>query len=154
MPQKHILVVGGTSGIGAALVDKLRADGYAVLTAARHDADITWDATAGDFPTDALPDTLDGVAYLPGSIRLRPFHQLKPEAFKEDFDVNALGAVRVLQACRKPLLAADAASVVLVSTVAVQTGMAFHASVAAAKGAVEGLARSLAADNSEWLREG
>ena len=41
---------------------------------------------------------------------------------------------------------ADGASVVLFSTVAVQTGMGFHSSIAASKGAIEGLTRSLAAE--------
>ena len=58
-----------------------------------------------------------------------------------------MGAVRCLQSIQPLLVASEQASVVLFSTVAVQTGMPFHASVAASKGALEGLARSLAA---EW----
>ncbi|MCB0643299.1 MAG: SDR family oxidoreductase, partial [Phaeodactylibacter sp.] len=67
--------------------------------------------------------------------------------FQQDFEINVLGAVKVLKAARKALVKAGNASVVLYSTVAVGQGMPFHASVAASKGAVEGLARSLAA---EW----
>jgi NAD(P)-dependent dehydrogenase (short-subunit alcohol dehydrogenase family) len=65
----------------------------------------------------------------------------------EDWEVNFLGAVQTLQANQKLLAQASQSSVVLFSTVAVQTGMSFHASIAGAKGAVEGLTRSLA---SEW----
>jgi NAD(P)-dependent dehydrogenase (short-subunit alcohol dehydrogenase family) len=58
-----------------------------------------------------------------------------------------MGAVRTLQQVQPLLMASEQSSVVFFSTVAVQTGMPFHASVAAAKGALEGLGRSLAA---EW----
>jgi len=57
-----------------------------------------------------------------------------------------LGAVKIAQASTIPLKKAKGSSVVFFSTVAVQTGMGFHASVASAKGAIEGLTRSLAAE--------
>ena len=85
--------------------------------------------------------------YAPGSINLKPFRGLKRSDFEHEFAINALGAVDVLQWAQKTLTATPGASVVLFSTVAVTQGMPFHASVAAAKGAVEGLTRSLAA---EW----
>jgi NAD(P)-dependent dehydrogenase (short-subunit alcohol dehydrogenase family) len=112
-----------------------------------------FDAVAGPFPEDSLPPTLDGVVYCPGSIRLRPLARLTEEEFVEDFQLNLLGAVKVIQGCRKALRKAEAgASIVLFSTVAVQTGMPFHASVASAKGAVEGLTRSLAAELAPHIR--
>ena len=43
-------------------------------------------------------------------------------------------------------------SVVLMSTVAVQRGMPFHSSVAASKGAIEGLTKSLAAEYAPKVR--
>jgi NAD(P)-dependent dehydrogenase (short-subunit alcohol dehydrogenase family) len=111
-------------------------------------------------PFDAATDTLDasvlpelhGFVYCPGSINLRPFKGLKPETFQADFDLNVLGAVKALQAVGKNLGANGQASVVFYSTVAVQTGMPFHASVAAAKGALEGLTRSLAAEWAPKIR--
>jgi NAD(P)-dependent dehydrogenase (short-subunit alcohol dehydrogenase family) len=81
------------------------------------------------------------------TINLKPFHRISIEDFQKEMDVNFFGAVRVLQACLKGLKKSNVASVVLFSTVAVQTGMGFHAGVASAKGAIEGLTRSLAA---EW----
>ena len=63
-----------------------------------------------------------------------------------------MGAVRVLQSVEKNLKAAGKASVLFFSTVAVQTGMPFHASVAASKGALEGLTRSLAAEWAPAIR--
>jgi 3-oxoacyl-[acyl-carrier protein] reductase len=66
--------------------------------------------------------------------------------FTEDFNINVLGAVRAIQLCHLPLGKAGGASVVLFDTVAVRIGMGFHSSIAASKGALEGLARSLAVD--------
>ncbi|MCX7743650.1 MAG: SDR family oxidoreductase, partial [Flavobacteriales bacterium] len=97
------------------------------------------------FPTISEP--LHGLIYAPGSINLKPFRMLKPEDFERDWNVNVLGAVRTFQQYYPSMQAAGRASALLFSTVAVQTGMPFHASIAAAKGALEGLMRSLAA---EW----
>ncbi|MFW6234393.1 MAG: SDR family NAD(P)-dependent oxidoreductase [Spirochaetota bacterium] len=149
------LIVGGSSGIGKAVTERLLAQGHAVTVWARRDKP---DYEAGDPEyvqvdvTEDLPqdldvhEELDGVFYAPGSIQLAPFRGLKPDAFQEDFNVNVLGAVRVLQAVLPRITDGRGASVVLVSTVAVTVGMNFHASIATAKAGVEGLARSLAAE--------
>jgi len=92
------------------------------------------------------------VVYLPGTISLKPFSQLKESDFRTDWEVNFWGAVRALQHAYPLLKKAPGSSVVLVSTVAVQTGMPFHASIASAKGAVEGLIRSLAAEWAPTIR--
>jgi NAD(P)-dependent dehydrogenase (short-subunit alcohol dehydrogenase family) len=91
------------------------------------------------------------LVYCPGSINLKPFHRFEIEDFRNDYEINVLGAVKVLQACLKPLKKSGSASVVLFSTVAVQVGLGFHASIASAKGAVEGLVKTLAA---EWALSG
>lgn len=93
-----------------------------------------------------LPQSLDGLVYAPGSIELAPFRQLKPETFQKEFDLNVVGAVRVIQHVLDALTAEGGAGVVMYSTVATSRGMTFHASIAAAKSAVEGLAISLAAE--------
>jgi NAD(P)-dependent dehydrogenase (short-subunit alcohol dehydrogenase family) len=93
------------------------------------------------------------VAYCPGTIRLKPFQRLTREDFFEDLQVNLLGAVHIIKACLPNLKnSATGASIVLFSTVAVTTGMPFHASIASAKGAVEGLTRSLAAELAPRIR--
>ena len=93
-----------------------------------------------------MPHALDGLAYCPGSIRLRPFERIKEEEWLEDFELNLLGAVRAIQGALKPLRQAERSAILLFSTVAVRTGLPFHASVASATGAVEGLTRALAAE--------
>lgn len=158
----HILVAGGTRGIGRGIVDSLQADPQRKLTVlARSVGDLQlsgdstfhpydFQSTEGELP--AIPDTLEGLVYCPGTINLKSFRSLKPDDFLNDWQLNFMGAVRLLRACEKSLKASGQASVVLFSTVAVQQGMAMHASVAAAKGAVEGLVRSLAAEWSPAVR--
>ncbi|HAK78446.1 MAG TPA: oxidoreductase [Runella sp.] len=150
---KNILIIGASSGIGLAIAQTLQAEGASLFTASRRapqgtqSQHITWDATQpveGLF--DALPDTLHGLVYAPGSINLKPFQRFSLADFQSDFNVNVLGAVAAIQANLARLRKAGGASIVLFSTVAVQTGMGFHASIATAKGAVEGLTRSLAAE--------
>jgi NAD(P)-dependent dehydrogenase (short-subunit alcohol dehydrogenase family) len=95
---------------------------------------------------------LHGLVYCPGSIRLQPFAKLRDEDYREDLELNLLGAVRAIRAALPAMKASGEASIVLFSTVAVSTGMPMHASVAAAKGAVEGFARSLAAELAPAVR--
>ncbi len=152
--SKNVLVVGASSGIGKVVAEQLIAAGHEVYTASRRDESpegahhINLDITSDFSEIDGLPEELHGVVYCPGTINLKPFQRLSQEDFQHDFEVNVLGATKVLQAALKPLKKGKNGSVVLFSTVAVQSGMTFHASVAMAKGAIEGLTRSLAA---EWV---
>lgn len=100
----------------------------------------------------AIPDNIDGLVYFPGTINLKPFNRLSTSDFTNDFEINALGAVNCVQMYLPNLKKSTQASVVFISTVAVQTGMAFHASIAMAKGAIEGLTRSLAAELAPVIR--
>ena len=149
--KKNILLIGGSSGIGLATA-KLLTESHEVCIASRSSDSLTgldihhlpFDVTTDDLSTLDLPAELSGLVYCPGSINLRPFKGLKPEAFEADFQINVMGFVKSLQAVL-PKLTTNS-SVVLYSTVAVKVGMPFHASVAASKGALEGLGKSLAAE--------
>lgn len=154
MQGKSILIIGASRGIGAALAQKLQAAGAQVYNASRSaeglGKNISYDALQDDPKAllAQLPSQLDGLVYCPGSINLRPFHRIKEEQFNQEFELNVMGAVRLLQAALPQLKKAEAgASVVLFSTVAVKLGMPFHSAIAMAKGALEGLTKSLAA---EW----
>jgi NAD(P)-dependent dehydrogenase (short-subunit alcohol dehydrogenase family) len=109
------------------------------------------DVAAADLSelTNFIPDQLHGLVYCPGTITLRPFQSLRLSDFEKDMEVNFYGAIKVLQAVIPRLKKSEEGSVVLFSTVATRTGMNFHASIAAAKAAVEGLAISLAAEYSK-----
>ncbi len=151
--NKNILIIGASSGIGASLAQRLKAQKANLFTASRTqnpDIDsthITWDVTqpVGEL-FNSLPDTLHGLVYLPGTINLKPFHRLNTSDFQNDFQINVLGAVAAIQATLSRLKKADGAAIVLFSTVAVKTGMGFHASIAVSKGAIEGLTLSLASE--------
>lgn len=148
---KTYLIIGASSGIGLALSNQLKAAGNHVVTASRN-GDIRFDATTDAFDISSLPDQLDGIAYCPGSINLKPFHRLTTQDFNDDFTINVLGAVKVIQAVLPKLKSAEQSAIVLFSTVAVAQGMPFHASIAAAKGAIEGLTKSLAAELAPKIR--
>jgi 3-oxoacyl-[acyl-carrier protein] reductase len=150
---KNILVVGASSGIGYEVAAQLLAQGATVYSLSRRPPHnlavhhLTADITQLTGDVAGLPDELHGLVYCPGSITLKPFARLTKEDFLKDYEINVIGAVHTIQACLKQLKQPrEGAAIVLFSTVAVRIGMGFHASIAAAKGAVEGLVKSLAAE--------
>ncbi len=162
MTKGNYFVVGGSSGIGREIVQGLSQGEHRIYVGSREPRQIEeiagvkhiqLDVLAPSWPEVGLPESLQGLVYCPGSIRLRPFHLLKDEEFLEDFALNLLGAVRILRTMLPRLQSSPVlASVVLFSTVAAQTGMPYHASIASAKGAVEGLTRALAAEWAPGIR--
>ncbi|MGD1891333.1 MAG: SDR family NAD(P)-dependent oxidoreductase [Cyclobacteriaceae bacterium] len=151
--DRNILIVGGTSGIGEATIKLLLDEGASLVVASRQEPlkddniqHIHLDVNEMGNELDAIPDELHGLVYTPGTINLKPFQSLKPQDFQNEIQLNAIGAVKVIQATLRKLRAAKGSSIVLFSTVAVQLGLNFHTAVAMAKGAVEGLGRSLAAE--------
>jgi NAD(P)-dependent dehydrogenase (short-subunit alcohol dehydrogenase family) len=151
--KKNILVIGGSSGIGLEIVKQLH-DEHNIYVANRTNESLSnfkhefikIDIIEETIDPTLLPEVLDGLVYCPGTINLRPFRGLKPDTFLSDFNINVMGAIKNIQAVLKNLNQSKHSSIVLFSTVAVQTGMPFHSSIAASKGAVEGLTRSLAAE--------
>ncbi|MBW2410260.1 MAG: SDR family oxidoreductase [Deltaproteobacteria bacterium] len=162
MEKKNVFIVGGTSGIGLDIVHRLAADSYEVYVGSRnnrnlegmaHTHHLSLDVTAESMELEHLPESLQGLVYCPGSITLKPFQRLTADDFIADYNLNLLGAVKVIQASLKKLRKSpDGASIILFSTVAVKIGMPFHASTASAKAAVEGFARSMAAEFAPRIR--
>ena len=153
MNGKKILIIGASSGIGQSIAQMAVAQGAEVISASRNNPNISgvthYHLDINDQEPDLsfIPEVLDGLVYCPGTINLKPFHRLSLSDFQHDLDINVLGAIKVLQGAYKSLKKADTSSVVLFSTVAAKLGMNFHSSIATAKGAIEGLGKSLAA---EW----
>lgn len=155
------LIVGASSGIGKKIAELLIDEGHIVYgTYYKHQPDngsikakyLYLNVLDDTLPNDLLPDNLDGLVYCPGSINLRPFERIKMEDFVADYKLQVAGAIKVIQAAMPMLKKADHASIVLFSTVAVQTGFPFHAQVSASKGAIEGLTRALAAEFAPKIR--
>jgi NAD(P)-dependent dehydrogenase (short-subunit alcohol dehydrogenase family) len=157
----HYLIVGASSGIGRELAGQLAEAGHQVTATfcKNKPADAIpsiqfhhLNALDSDFDPDFLPDELAGFVYCPGSINLRPFDRIKPADFESDFSLQVTGAIKLLQIVLPRLKKSESASIVLFSTLAVQTGLPFHTQVAASKGAIEGLTRALAAEFAPKIR--
>ncbi|MGL4810760.1 MAG: SDR family NAD(P)-dependent oxidoreductase [Beijerinckiaceae bacterium] len=164
---RKIIIVGGTGGIGAALARLLARDNAQLHLIARDqerlaslasETGATWASadTANELALRAAiaeaGAAIDGLVYAVGPINLKSVAQLQARDIDQDFALNARGAFFAVQAALPGLRAGHHPSVVLFSTVAVQQGFAMHASVAMAKGAVEGLTRALAAELSPAIR--
>lgn len=157
--MKNILLIGGSYGIGLAIAKELQFENNVYIASRSNEnlADvkathIAFDATTDTIDTSQLPAVIDGLVYCPGSINLRPFKGLKPEAFETDLQINFISLVKVIQSVLPNLLASEQASIVTFSSVAATMGMPFHTSVAASKGAIEGFAKALAAEYAPKIR--
>ncbi len=152
--MKRIVIVGGSSGIGKAIVNKLK-DTHKIINISRTAPEEHENVThySCDVLNDELPvlEDINGLVYCPGSINLKSFMRLKVADFKTDFEINVVGAINTLKAYETSL-AKNNGSVVLFSTVASALGMPFHASIATSKSAVEGLTKSLAAEYATKIR--
>lgn len=154
--MKTIIVVGGSKGIGNALV-QLLVQSYKVINISRTIPEFTHDNLnhiSCDVISEDLPDidVADGLVYCPGSINLKPITRLSIDDFKNDFEINVLGSVKVIQKYLAVLKQSENSSIVLFSTVASKLGMPFHASIATAKSGVEGLVKSLGAELAPTIR--
>ena len=159
--MKNILIIGGSSGIGASLIEKFTNDpNYQVIATfnqgniptAQNIKTFKFDVLSDTLDLSILPEVIDGVVYCPGSINLLPFHRIKLDAFRADFELQVMGAIKIIQTILPHLKKSISASIVFFSTVAVQSGFNFHTQVAASKGAIEGLTRSLAAELAPKIR--
>lgn len=158
--MKNILVIGSSSGIGKSVTTILRN---------KHNVYGTYFKTENSLENSNvsmhylnvldenpdfsfLPETLDGLVFCPGAINLKPFARIKEQDFLDDYKLQVLGAIKVIQACLPALKKSEQASIVLFSTVAVKIGFTFHSIVASSKGAIEGLTKSLAAELAPNIR--
>jgi NAD(P)-dependent dehydrogenase (short-subunit alcohol dehydrogenase family) len=154
--MKNYLIIGGSKGVGEQIVKELSEKGNFchVISRSEPSYEFNGDWHQLDALTDNLPtiESIDGLVYCLGSINLKPFNRLSLEDFNSDLNVNFFGALKTFQHYLPTLKKSEHASVVMFSTVAVQSGMPYHASIAAAKGAVEGLVKSLAAEFAPKIR--
>ena len=161
LTMQNYLIIGGSSGIGQELVSQLAGSGKQVIATfntnkpvsesqgiSYHHLNVLDETLSVDF----LPDGLAGLVYCPGSINLRPFERIKPADFEADYKLQVLGAIKLIQLALPRLRKSENASIVLFSTVAVQSGLPFHTQVATSKGALEGLTKALAAEFAPKIR--
>ncbi|OYX26551.1 MAG: oxidoreductase [Flavobacteriales bacterium 32-35-8] len=154
--MKTILIIGGSKGIGNAIVKAL-VNTHNIINISRSAPQLahnnlthySCDITKDEFPNI---ENADGLIYCPGSINLKPISRLSIDEFKEDFEINVLGAVKAIQKYLPILKNGDKSAILLFSTVAAKLGMPFHASIATSKAAVEGLVKSLGAELAPTIR--
>lgn len=154
--MKHIIIIGGSKGIGNALLSTLLPDNKVInisrTTPEQQHSNLTHFSC--DVLNDELPEIpqVDALVYCPGSINLKPISRLSLDEFREDFDINVLGAVKAIQKYLPVIKNGTNPSIVLFSTVAAKLGMPFHASIATSKSGVEGLVKSLGAELAPTVR--
>lgn len=162
-----VLIYGGSGAVGSATARKLKSDGYDLhlvgsnkdklkkiadeLDATMTVADLR-DSDAFKVVANEAGGELLGLVYAVGSINLKSLKRLDEDDFLEDFKLNALGASLAIKASLSALKKSKRGSIVLYSSVAVQQGLAMHASLSMSKGAVEGLVRALSAEIAPEIR--
>ncbi len=155
--KKNIFLIGGSHGIGLEIV-RLLHDSHNLIVASRTAEElgslnvthIPFDVSKDELDLSQIPESLDGFVFCPGSINLKPLKMMGIEAFRDDMEINFFSLVKVAKSVMPRM--AEGSSVVFFSTVAVAMGMPFHTSVAAAKGAIEGFAKALAAEYTPKVR--
>ena len=148
--MKNILIIGGTKGIGKSIVDNL-VDDNNITCLSRNKLDFQhqnfvhkeFNALSDEYPE---MDSLDCLIYCPGSINLKPISTLTLEDFRNDFEINVIGAVKAIKKYLPLLKKSLSASILLFSTVATKLGMPYHASVSVAKSGVDGLVKTLGSE--------
>lgn len=163
--SNQYVIVGGSRGVGYEISEGLLNEGHRVHVISRNKPSMLeasfpttfshdeLDVTTDDFKHLSVLQSVDGLVYCPGSITLKPIRSLSSDQYQNDFNINVLGAVKAIQTYLPVLKKSkNHPSIVMFSTVAVQQGMPFHSSIAASKGAVEGLTRSLAAELAPKIR--
>lgn len=162
METKKYVIIGGTSGIGLAIVKSLSQRDCKIYVGARNDRNLENIENSEFFICDVTENLykfpeeikhIDGLVYCPGSLTLKPLKGIKEEDIIGDFNINVFGLIRSIQYFLPKLKAnQNTASVVMFSSVAVKTGMKYHTLVGATKGAIEGITRSLAAELAPKIR--
>ena len=154
--MKNIVIIGGTKGIGKAIVSEV-VDNNNVVCLSRNQTDFShdnytfhnFDALVDDYPDF---ESVDCLIYCPGSINLKPISTLSLDDFRNDFELNVIGAVRAIKKYLNLLKKSGSASILLFSTVATKLGMPYHASVSVAKSGIDGLVKTLGSERAPKVR--
>jgi NAD(P)-dependent dehydrogenase (short-subunit alcohol dehydrogenase family) len=140
-----ILLIGASSDIACHLYETYKSDYDFIRFSSNDEFSDVSNFNLQDPDTYIEIENISGIVYFPGTIVLKPFKQLGLEDFKNDYDINVLGLLKIWKYYQSSLI--DGSSLVFISTVAAKLGMPFHSSISMCKASLEALAISLAA---EW----
>lgn len=154
--MKNIVIIGGSKGIGNAILQQ-QLESNKVYNISRNTPELSHPNLKHyslDVLQDALPEieNIHTLIYCPGSINLKPIGSLSIDDFRNDFEINVIGAIKAIQKYLPVLKRGTNPSILLFSTVAAKLGMPFHASIATAKAGLEGLVKSLGAEMASVVR--
>ena len=152
--MKNAVVTGGGSGIGRAIADRLRADGYNVATLDLNPSDTqnafianVTDRAAVDEALNGIRSQLGPVSILVNAAGLDSFRRFTDTSFEQwqrVIDVNLNGTFHCIQAVLPEMVEAGWGRIVNISSSSTHSGQPFMAPYVAAKSAVNGLTKSLA----------
>ena len=162
--ERRVFIGGISGGIGSALAGRLRASGWTVGGFGREsarwekfreghpDLDLyTVEATDPEDVTAAVEafaakhGGLDACVHAVGSVSLKPLHLLTDEDWSSVMGVNLDSAFHIARAAIRRMRMQRHGVLLFFSSVAGSAGLANHEAIAAAKGGVAALARSIAA---------
>jgi len=154
--MRTVVIIGGSKGIGNAIIKNL-IETHKIINISRSTPELVHENLIHyqcDILNDELPniESLDSLVYCPGSINLKPISRLSLDDFRNDFEINVMGAVKSIQKYLDVLKDGVKPSILLFSTVASKLGMPYHSSIATAKSGVEGLVKSLGAELAPTIR--
>jgi NAD(P)-dependent dehydrogenase (short-subunit alcohol dehydrogenase family) len=146
---RRALVTGASGGIGAAIVERLRADGFDVVTLdVRPPADIVIDLATDEVPADRLAD-IDVCVSNAGIVNIMsPAHRVSAAKWDRDIAVNLTGAFRVVQACLPGMRERRYGRIVVMSSIAAAIGARGQVAYSASKAGLVGMTRTIAAENA------
>jgi NAD(P)-dependent dehydrogenase (short-subunit alcohol dehydrogenase family) len=143
---KRALVTGGARGIGAAITERLRADGMEVVTLDRDEGcDHRLDLAVDLLPDFGQVDVCVSNAAITDTVA--PAHRMTPEQWARDIEVNLTGAFRVVQACLPAMRAQGWGRIVVISSGAARAGLPGQAAYSASKAGLIGMVKTVAAEN-------
>jgi len=164
---KHAFVTGGGRGIGRAVAAALARAGAAVTVIGRSEASLREAVAAGEAAGCGVADVTDVVevkrevtaaeaargpiAILinnAGSVESGPFIKADPSVFRAMWNVHLMGAVYATQAVLPGMIECGFGRIVNVASTAGLKGYAYVSAYCAAKHALVGLTRALAAETA------
>ncbi len=151
-----VLIIGGTKGIGKAIVSEV-IEQHEVVCLSRNISDFThnnYKHIKFDVLNDEFPEieSLDTLIYCPGTINLKPISSLTLDDFRYDFELNVIGAVKAIKKYLNLLKKSENPSILMFSTVATKLGMPYHTSVSVSKSGIDGLVKTLGAELAPKIR--